>query len=226
MTQQDKANEVLCGCADPETYERPYQLDLEYQLAQSYHWSGSFVKDYLFFICNWHPFIGMLCSHPFHPWSKSERVQSFIVSCSITLLPAALLVRRLHQNGFSDTETSGTVFFTITLPMMVIEASLYWLAVGGIFCRGGVCHCVTHIVDFIRACCLGFSLIVSTFAILLSLLTLGNADPMKLIRPLVMSRMQSYVIWFPLWFLLPCVGFLQVWSRERRALEGQGEIRP
>merc|ERR1719188_1401714 len=176
MTPEEKAGEVMCGIVDDEDRDDcPYLYDLEYQLAQSYYWSGNFLKDLVFFVCNWHPFFGMFLSHPRHPWSKGERFGTFIVSCSITMLPSALMVRNMERSGFTRLETNAMIFFGITLPVLVIEVSLYWLGIGDIFCKGGFCHFLSWIVYGLKRCCFCCSFGVSFLSLGFSALLLGDA---------------------------------------------------
>jgi len=221
MTPEEKSSEVVCGIEDGEkTWQTcPYFDDLQYQLAQSYYWSGNFMKDYFFFVGNWHPFFGMLLSHPYHPWTKKERFLTFFVSCSITMLPVALFTKNLTQNGQSELEVVAVqigIFMGITLPVMLVEVALYWLSIGDIFCKGGCC---AEIVGGLKNCCLCVSLCISAICLLVSYVWMEGQDPVGLIKPFLISRCQSYVTWFPIWFILPCMGFAHCWSMESSALQ-------
>eukprot|EP00443_Scrippsiella_acuminata_P017345 CAMPEP_0115186476 /NCGR_PEP_ID=MMETSP0270-20121206/10000_1 /TAXON_ID=71861 /ORGANISM="Scrippsiella trochoidea, Strain CCMP3099" /LENGTH=238 /DNA_ID=CAMNT_0002599599 /DNA_START=124 /DNA_END=840 /DNA_ORIENTATION=- len=219
MLPEEKASEVVCGLEDSEkTWQTcPYFDDLQYQLAQSYYWSGSFMKDYFFFVANWHPFLGMLLSHPYHPWTKKERFLTFVVSCSITMLPVALFMESFHGGNQAEVVLGQVaIFMGITLPVMLIEVALYWLSIGDIFCKGGCC---AQIVGGTKNCCLCVSLFISAICILASLAFIGDHDPYGLIKPFLISRCQSYVTWFPIWFILPCLGFAHCWSMENNALQ-------
>jgi len=218
MTREEKGEEVVCGGNDEDRTDCVYYNDLQYQLVKSFHWSGNFLKDLGFFICNWHPFLGMFLSHPNHPWGKRERILTFFVSCSLSLLPSALLIRDMSDDGFTGFETQSMIFLSISLPVMIFETALYWLAVGDVFCRGGMCQCLTWPVACVRNACFCFTLSVSSLALLLSLVTLKGDDPLLLVRPLLISRLQAYITWFPLYLFLPCVGFVHVWLMEKAAL--------
>jgi len=225
MTPEEKASEVKCGC-DDDGQSRvgcPYLYDLEFQLAQSFYWSGSFLKDLLFFICNWHPFLGMFFSHPRHPWAKRDRILTFVVSCSMTMLPSALFVQWGRNHG-ETILSSVAIFFTITLPVMVIEIALYWLAVGGVFCKGTSLECCTQCVRCLKTSCFCVSFVFSFAMLAISYLALGNASPTRLVYPFVLSRLQSYITWLPLFILLPCIGFVHTWLLEKKALLHHSEV--
>jgi len=223
MTQEEKAKEVKCGVERESARTAcSYLLDLEYQLAQSYYWSGSFLKDLFFFVCNWHPFIGMFLSHPRHPWDKKERLMTFFVSCSITMLPSALIVETMADSGFSIWESHILIFVVITLPVMLIEIALYWLNIGDIFCRGSRwLDCLADGVVCVRNGCVCISVFVSFVCLAISYLVVQarDEDLRGLTYPFVMSRLQSYVMWFPIWFLLPFLGFWHCWWMERQSIE-------
>jgi len=224
MTQEEKAQEVHCGCADEEARvpaaRSEYLHDLRFQLAQSYYWSGKFTKDYLFFVCNWHPFLGMFLSHPQHPWSKLERILTFIISCSFTMLPVAIAKKYGRMPDFPGI-TDVAVFGLITVPVMITEVALYWLSIGDIYCAGSghAGDCCGKLVNLIKHCCLGGSLFLSVLFVVVSYSMLHEDDTIsELVRPMIVSRVQSYLTWIPIWFVLPCVGFFHVWHMEDKAL--------
>mmetsp|Transcript_111828 Transcript_111828/g.312631 ORF Transcript_111828/g.312631 Transcript_111828/m.312631 type:complete len:263 (-) Transcript_111828:186-974(-) len=218
MTPQEKASEVTCGFEiAAKRAECEYLFDLEYQLTKSLVWSGKCLTDMLFFICNWHPFLGMLLSHPRHPWSKWQRFMTFFVSCAMTLLPTAWLIRSLDERGVHDKVlTSGSVFIVITFPVMLVEKMLYCLTVGGALCRGTWCHPLTYVVAFVRRSCFCVSFLAAVTLAVMSFVKLNGDNPQELVRPLVISRLQSYVTWFPIALLMPCSGFVASWRKEKK----------
>lgn len=195
---------------------------LEWDLAMTYHWSGKFWRDYFFFVANWHPLIGMFASHPAHPWTKAERVGTFLFSCSLTLLPPAMM--KFYQ------AQPLTVFFWITLPVMICETAMYYIAVADIFCvgRGRICNCIAPFFKLFARCCLGCSLAASTFLFgMVYLLAEALQMPVRdMMHPFWMSRIQSWFVWFPLWFLLPVIGFAHGWRVENRQKERDALQRP
>lgn len=220
MTPEEKAGEVVCGIDGEDRTERPYFNDLRYQLAQSYYWSGIFLKDFFFFVANWHPLFGMFCSHPEHPWYKKDRILTFIVSCSCTMLASAI------SRDLGTSSPRIMIFMCITLPVMILEIALYWIAIADIFCKGGrgECCCVA-LAKCVKHSCFCFSMFVSFFALSLSymLCSAHNTGPLDLVRLFVISRIQSWILWFPLWFLLPCLGFLHCWCMEKGSLSPPAE---
>merc|ERR1719265_683810 len=47
--------------------------------------------------------------------------------------------------------------------------------------------------------------------------TASPSATIALLPELCLSRLQQWMTWFPIMFLMPCVGFLPVWCAERRA---------
>jgi len=215
----DKAEEVVCGVDyndERDEVTPPYLNDLRYDLATSYYWSGDFCRDYWFFVANWHPLLGIFCSHPLHPWTKSERALTFLVSCSLTLLPSAWLVSALHNEP--KAARKATIFAFITLPAMLLEVALYWFAISDVYFQGSACcRPIAALVGAVKRTCFLVALLVSGANVALSLQWLGGLPPERMIHPFLVSRMQSWLIWFPVWFLMPCLGFFHYWSIERRS---------
>lgn len=112
---------------------------LQRDLAGSYYWSGNWCRDYNFFIANWHPLLGMFFCHPMHPWSKLDRLSMLIFSLGMSCLPSALLAITAHHSSEEKNvqRIAGVlVFVVVTLPIMLIEMALYWIAIGEIQCKG------------------------------------------------------------------------------------------
>lgn len=228
MYEYNKEDEMEIGCnCSTETARgadhggRHYIGRLQRDLASSYYWSGNCCKDYMFFIANWHPLLGMCLSHPAHPWSKVERIGTFIFSCSLTLLPSAMFVYSLGKGEeVQSTVDQAKLFCVVTLPVMIWEIALYWVAIGDIFCkgRGPFCDFFSRCFTCFKHCCmcwsLGFSFIV--LAITAALMLYWQAPVKDLVYPFCMSRLQSWVTWFPIMTFLPCVGFLWSWCAERK----------
>ncbi|CAK0793500.1 unnamed protein product, partial [Prorocentrum cordatum] len=96
------------------------------------------------------------------------------------------------------------------------QAALYLFAMyTNVYCREGrLCICCKR--SFFVS-----SLVVSAIVFWASyemLRASGEGITEELVHPFLVSRLQSWVVWFPLWFLLPCVGFWHYWDIERRAL--------
>jgi len=213
---------------------------LRRDLATCYYWSGNFCKDLIFFISNWHPLLGICLCHPYHPWSKPDRVATFIFSCALTMLPSSILIYTGNLIGQTEaangidpsTATIGPklmIFLFITLPIMVWEILLYWVAVLEMYFQSrhlGTVNdyhinldCVAWCLRCVKRCCLCEALCASAIVSVLSLFVMlaSGAPVSDLLRPFWISRLQSWIFWFILWFFLPWpLGFLFVWLDERK----------
>mmetsp|Transcript_38265 Transcript_38265/g.82761 ORF Transcript_38265/g.82761 Transcript_38265/m.82761 type:complete len:257 (-) Transcript_38265:415-1185(-) len=216
MTLEEKQSELRYGC-DKEPYKTcPYKDDLQYQLSRSYYWSGNLGRDLWFFIGNWHPFLGLFFSHPLHPWGKRERIFALVASCCFNLLLSTLFTKVAHADDWDQASRSLVLFICVTLPVMVFEVIFYWLSIGDVFCQGGPLHCCAQFVRCAKYVC-GCCTAVFALATLLSsyiLLTRNQLDAVG--RPFAVSRMTTYVLWLPLWMVLPFVGFCHCWGSESR----------
>jgi len=196
---------------------------LQRDLAGTYHWSGSFWRDYAFFVANWHPLVGILCSHPWHPWSKKERIGIFVFSVALTFYA---LVLRCH---LVDWSSEASVYLGVTLPVMAAEALLYQLAVLDARCRDRsccalrrLCHAAMRAAQLARSCAFCVALVSSLAVGALSVFVVAPATecPLRgLGAQLLWSRCQSWLTWFPIWFFLPLMGFLHCWCMERSVEE-------
>jgi hypothetical protein len=221
-----KKDHMQCGCNFMQENKRQGGRKLVGQLQRdllgSYYWSGNCCLDYGYFICNWHPLLGIFLSHPAHPWSKVERLATFIFSCCLSMVPSALVINAL-QDTAAERGEFFLVFVSVTLPVLIWEIALYWIAVGDAFCkgRGCICDCFAEMFRMFKNCCLFFSVIFSlgVFGLSFWIMSAIGAPWYMLLRPLVISRVQSWVTWFPIWTFLPCLGFLWAWCEEKKAAE-------
>merc|ERR1711879_537111 len=77
-------------------------------MGNSYYWTGVPGYDYWFYVCNWHPLLGIFFCHPNHPWSKSLRLLMFFASLAITMVPAAYIGRLFAQHEYAAMRTAMT----------------------------------------------------------------------------------------------------------------------
>jgi len=216
-----KGAEMACGCCGGAPADAPYIQRLRSELANSYYWSGSCIKDYLFFVCNWHPMLGMLFCHPNHPWTKTERVLMFAISLAISIIPSAVIASSVSNAAAS---TSATLLF-VTLPNIIVGVVLYQLSIADT--RQACVFCVPCLKLF-KNCCMCFTLVIGLAAtgISYTIMTSENEHPEwdRMVRPLIMGQVYSAVTWFPLWLLIPCqLGFLSLWCAESKALNADKE---
>lgn len=216
----DKQAEVYqIGCNCKSRSKRGEDLGpLEMELANSYYWSGSLCKDYWFFVCNWHPLLGLLMSHPAHPWSKLERLATFMFSACFSLMPIALQLqggRRGKLKG-NDAEAQAKLLLYVSLPLMLWEFALYWINIMDIYCRG---RCFEKCGRAFKNIILLISVAGGAFFAWIAIaVILPEADePLsRLLGKLLNSRVQMWIVWFPLYFFAPFIGFLPVWCKEKK----------
>jgi len=135
--------------------------------------------------------LGIVLCHPNHPWSKFERLLMFIVSLMIVLAPSAAIATEVHKHGDSATADAEQLFFTlfmVTIPDIVVGAG---------------CFCLVIVIGV-------WSTLFSSW-----ILHRRHVDAIRVLKPLVTGKLYSMLTWFPIWFLLPCVGFMHQWSMER-----------
>lgn len=188
---------------------------LRSDLANSYYWCGDITRDYLFFIANWHPFLGMFCCHPNHPWSKRQRVEMFMISLALTMMPSALVAASLHHGCFKNAEVIA-ILLLVTIPDSIIGTLLYQLSIAHTNCPG-----CTPLLNCIMFCCQRSVLMSGLLSTGVCYLILRSTDVhwTALLSPLILGKLWSYITWFPIWFLMPCyMGFLHVWCVERNAV--------
>mmetsp|Transcript_67735 Transcript_67735/g.218859 ORF Transcript_67735/g.218859 Transcript_67735/m.218859 type:complete len:282 (-) Transcript_67735:73-918(-) len=214
------AVEFGCNCGDEKDRGSTEEVGrLQRDLAGTYYWSGGVCTDFWFFVANWHPLVGIFLSHPAHPWSKTERIASTIFSVGFSLLPSALLVAVSSQSDRDDVKLLGgaMVFVCVTLPVMIWEIALYWIAIADMFCKGR-CDCILPCITAFQKCCLCGSVAIALFFAILAMIIVhfAGADIYKVFYPVISSRVQSWLVWFPIWILLPYLGFAHCWYLERK----------
>mmetsp|Transcript_27855 Transcript_27855/g.58966 ORF Transcript_27855/g.58966 Transcript_27855/m.58966 type:complete len:255 (-) Transcript_27855:103-867(-) len=211
-----KAAEVACGCCGGAPSDAPYIQRLRSELANSYYWSGSFVKDYFFFVCNWHPMLGMLLSHPNHPWTKTERFLMFLISLSISIIPSAVIASSIEQAAVTTTATITLV----TIPNIIVGVVLYQLSIADT--RQACVFCIPCL-SMCKTCCMCSTLFIGLASTGISylIMTSESKNPHweEMLNPLIMGQVYSQITWFPLWIVLPCqLGFVSLWCAEKKEL--------
>ncbi|CAE8686292.1 unnamed protein product [Polarella glacialis] len=217
----DKAAEMLCGCQEQDQLPCDVQDQLVKDLAGTYYWSGDVSRDWAFFVANWHPLLGICLSHPSHPWQKTERLSSFVITSSLTLLPSAFLVKLVNE----DLEGGGhmtamSIFVFVTLPVMLLEVVLYYVSIADMYCKGNCCcDMIGRVGRCFKRCCFCASFLLAFQISTLSLLVMPDVfshHAQELLKPFLVSKLQSWITWFPLMTFMPCIGFLHSWCIERR----------
>jgi len=216
-----KGAQMKYGCQDYAEPPDDYIVTLEWDLANTYYWSGHFCQDWIFFVCQWHPLLGILLCHPYHPWTKADRLKMFIISTALTMIPAIAVSKWVANNLPEDNEAArktatkiGTLLF-VTIPDIIIGVVLYQLSIANTRCP--VCSCWESISKFCNNCflCIG----LTSCGISYLMLKDHPNDLLEALKPLAYGKGYSLATWFPIWYLLPCVGYWLVWRGERLEAE-------
>jgi len=207
--QYKKSDEVRCGCSGADNDQSEYIHSLRSDLANCYYWTGSFMQDYFFFVANWHPVIGILLCHPDHPWTKRERLQMTVISLAITLIPSVEIAKAVPK----ELQLPATIM-GVTIPDTIIGVVLYQLSIADSRCP----PCAAF-WNFVNKCCMNCILVIGLISagIAYSLLQGTDVDLPTALKPLVMGKIYSWATWFPIWFVLPCMGFAHEWYMEYKA---------
>eukprot|EP00927_Polykrikos_kofoidii_P071350 TRINITY_DN6761_c1_g1_i1.p1 TRINITY_DN6761_c1_g1~~TRINITY_DN6761_c1_g1_i1.p1 ORF type:complete len:259 (-),score=25.23 TRINITY_DN6761_c1_g1_i1:28-804(-) len=237
-TQEEKGsddNRGLETCCNFD-WDRPFLKELSADLRNGRcYWTGSICYDYMLHVANWHPLLSVFCCHPAHPYSKIQRLIVLMLTCSLSLLPAAALTQAMTKSGnkIASMNAPIAVFFLITLPVMVLQVVMEKLAVAESCFRDdargrGV---KDHLFAFMRLLALTTNCGCMIITFMITVIAVGfsffvvRKNIQEAISPFLVSRVQSWLLWFPLNMLMPCCGFLACWRAERRATEENAKTR-
>jgi len=239
---------VIGDCRLNGQYPAPNALppttgQLKRDLVNCYYWSGNFIIDYIYFVFQWHPFIGMFLSHPQHPWSKPERLIQFIIETLWTLLPT-LAVSQLCEGDETCQSVSTKMY--VTLPNCIISYFLYYMLILDInfqdvtvfkslqktnyWITNLMAKCASFVACSFLACCFCGAMCVSIFA-MVAIVGKREVDIVThhetaakpemgsfFMQNLLQARVQAYLFWFIYMSILPYVGFFHGWYLERKAM--------
>lgn len=239
-------DDMVCGCcgcfccchgARAEHRSREvYRMQRDF-LRRKRYISGTFCKDYCFYLVNYHPLLGMFFAHPQHPWSCKERVTTFIVSSALRLVPSAMVVWLIMKIDDEIEDNKDVlqewyvdhliVFGCVTMPVSMFEIFMYQLGVLDTWCRGRgrgsrgrqFCDCLANAMKALRIFCISFALAMALMVFAMSIIIIAATEaPLgSLMKPFLLAEVQSWVVWLPLYFFMPCKGFLHRWCKERTA---------
>jgi len=222
-----KGAQMDMGCmGESEEKKEDYIIRLRYDLANTYLWSGNFFKDYVFFIANWHPILGILLCHPQHPWGKRERLQMTLISLFLTMPMSVFIAKRAQIDQLSSGAVTGLTLFFVTIPDTIIGIVLYQLSIAHTRCPS-----FAGCLNIVNRCCLNCFLVIGILSSVFCYFQLQGTGIhwVEAFEPLLIGKVYSYATWFPLWFLLPCMGYLHQWYSEykdaARAQRNQEEER-
>lgn len=241
----DKGAQVKVCCCSPVPDDSPFINTLKYDLANTVYWSGSLCKDCFFFICNWHAWVGLLMCHPNHPWKKLDRAMMQLISLAICLIPSAFIaatadhaIKELDEDPKYDgddvaavalkaaaknTILAGVPLLTIvfvTIPNTIYGMIMYQVAIADTRCP----HCACFWIQCKRVLwcwTLSSGIICSIIAFCIVTAIAGSdADWSLMLNPLLMSQVESAVIWFIILLPMPCgIGFWSRWHNEKKVLQ-------
>lgn len=194
--------------------DSPCYHRLQYDLANSYYWSGQQCVDLVYFYMQWHPILGLFLSHPNHPWSKRERVVQLVVSMLFSLPATAAMAAITTSEDFpmlAKISNKVLALVLITIPNCLGGVLLYQFSVAGAACPQ--CKCLFRCL---HNCCvlvmLALAFVGCTFSLIFLLSEPNLVDPF---RPLFNGLMLYWLLWFPLWLFVPCqLGFCSLWNVE------------
>jgi hypothetical protein len=240
--EYDKAEQVdhtgCIGGVDEQTC--PFIDRLKWDLANSYYWTGNFVRDFFFFVMQWHPLLGIIMCHPNHPWKKDERLYMFFISLGLTFVPSCLISRFVAGDAISGSDAallsttlapdviSGakqgvwhglalllTILF-VTIPDAIIGVILYQLAISETRCSG------SPFGLWLGKCCMKntliFAVVICCSNFFIGMTALSWEPPWHALMITLNGKLWSYGTWFIIWLFLPCqLGFLSLWSSANKA---------
>lgn len=84
-------------------------------------WSGEVIYDYAFHLANKHLYLGVLFSHPAHPFSKWERLVVCIIVSLFIVFPVAAFSVKIGTTGMMRTLV---ILVAVTLPRNILKLYL------------------------------------------------------------------------------------------------------
>lgn len=207
------------------------------------YYTGHCCADYVFHVANRHPLISCCCVHTEHPYSRVERCTILAIISGLTFLSCAagnFATKAVEHNVGGATEsTEGFAAFCltnigllcfVTLPLIVLQMILEALVtldftfeeagekaderVGlGI---GSACGLCASLVRCCKNCCLCYGLLLTAACVGLAEVACSQQGTSlaEIVPAFAASRLQSWLLWFPIDFFLPCCGFLALWQGE------------
>jgi len=206
-----------CGGEGEVAKEAPFYHRLQFDLANSYYWSGDQCIDMLYFYMQWHPILGLFLSHPNHPWSKKLRLVQLVLSMLFSL-PATAAIAAITETDREDSSVLlGKVadkiltLSLITLPNCIVGVVLYQCSVAGAACPSCrlLCECLHNC-----CACLMFVLACCACSVAIAFLS-AKPNIVDAFWPLLMGLVWYWLLWFPLWLFVPGqLGFFSLWRVE------------
>lgn len=188
--------------------------------------TGSWCRDYCYHVLNWHPLISCFFCDPVNPYTKWERVVVLLTMTTVSMLPTALIQNRLQALDTSAMDKRLIILWYVTIPVLVlqylIEYAIFFRAVFGFHASRSRMGCCCRIFSLSMGCCKGCCLWSAMYLSILCVCIAGAlvqagdaAEVQDGLIPLAISRIEFWVIWFLTDLLLPWIGFVPWWRKER-----------
>jgi len=206
-----KPGQMKYGCESYDVEPTEYLATLQQDLASTHYWSGNFLKDWIFFIAQLHPLLGIFTSHPYHPWTKTDRVKMFIISTSLTMIPAIMVMRLVEHTFPKELQvTLGkflgivAVFVFVGIPDLIINKVLRELSLA----TGRY-----HFLRSVQQTCMKLSFCIGITACCFAYLYLKDHQDgtIRRLKPLAIGKVQSAVSWFLVAFPLYTFKWIREW---------------
>jgi hypothetical protein len=202
---------------------------LEAELVDSYYWSGNMLKDYIFFVRQWHPVLAICLHHKRHPYTTKMRVFVFLVTIFCPMFPAAVL-EYLSERDEGQPASWWKLELWITLPSFLLNYILYKISVMDRRCAPKIgqdlaermIQCVLRMFATLCKATCYFCVTMTMVAPLVTFLVYqagshecGFCGWHHMFEPWFFSMASSFVSWFPIHLFMPITGFLWHWNKER-----------
>eukprot|EP00928_Gymnodinium_smaydae_P073009 TRINITY_DN56277_c0_g1_i1.p1 TRINITY_DN56277_c0_g1~~TRINITY_DN56277_c0_g1_i1.p1 ORF type:complete len:409 (-),score=48.18 TRINITY_DN56277_c0_g1_i1:141-1367(-) len=194
-----------------------YYHTLRIELANSVYWSGNIILDYIFFVCQWHPLLGIFLCHPNHPYRKMDRIFILSFAFTSTIVPSVSL-GAFYSAPVFDGYRHYVIMIVAAVQANLVAFLLYQISMAKVRCPGWARVWEWFMNSLMLITVILF--LVSSFTTITVILA-GDVSFLQVFIPFFQGIWISYLLWFPAWFLLPFVGFLHCWCSERRILQQQ-----
>jgi len=194
-------------------------------------WTDSWLSDFWFHVRNQHPLLSCCMCHPLHPYSRHERWAVLLVTTMLTVPAAAVL--GLAFSGESMAEHLAlhlSILYFLTLPVMAVQVCLEFWAVIDFWIellqgnteetsfRDGCLRRCASIARFMKGYYFTAAFVIGVCMVIICLIILDikkeDATFWQVMRPAIISRFQSWLLWFLFDPLVPYLGFVWRWRRE------------
>lgn len=189
------------------------------------YWTGQWWRDYWYHVRNSHPLLGCCLCDCVSPYTHAERTAVFIAVLLLSILPAAAFLTAMKDRYYSPVETKIYYFLFFTLPVFVaqyaIEYAIYAREVFKSYSSyhkyGAICRTLYRITHTFQSQCSLLLILVSLVLNLIGCLFLSvdGKSVGQTVKPLIISRIEFWIIWFATDMFMPWIGFAAWWRKEK-----------